>query len=326
MGEGSNKKGGGRGGKKKALRSRVPWGPSLQHLGRGSGTKQRLQVRSAPGVSAEGELRGSSGEAGTHWGCPAPLRPRRALRRRLPSPGLRARTSGGCARGARGRAGDLARVTEGRTRQSGAPGLGRRWSLGKKSQCRSRRGRRGAQGPLLGAHGRLCGAPQTLEEPESVGGKGCLISFSLPTPPPPLLRPCPPSPPPPSPSLRLMWALGRHETWTVAACGASLPAKLVHARELLPASSRYHLQGPGSFPIGRTHPCHGAVAFPHAGTSPDLKADLQAPASIHPLIPVLLPAFEPILNHLSQTGNKYLLVNLISLFFFFFLSLPQWRV
>lgn len=156
--------------------------------------------------------RGRSGEAGTRRGCRAPLRPRRALGRRLPSPGLPARTSGGCARGARGRAGDLARVPEGRTRQSAAPSLGWRWSLGKKSQWRSRRGQRGEQGPGLGAHGRPCGAPQTLEEPESVGGKGCLISFSLPTPPPPLLRPCPPSPPPPSPSLRLMWALGRRET------------------------------------------------------------------------------------------------------------------
>lgn len=172
------------------------------------GTKLRLQVRSARGVSAEGgagEPRGA-GDAGRP-GAPGALSGAAYLRQGRPH------ALPGAARGGRGaEPGDLQRVPRGRAGLPGAWGLGRRWRLGKKSQRRSRRGLRAERGPGLGARRRSRRVPQTPEEPESVGGKGCLISFGLPTPPPPLLRTCPPSPPPPSPSQRPVWALGRRET------------------------------------------------------------------------------------------------------------------
>lgn len=113
--------------------------------------------------------------------------------------------------------------------------------------------------------------------------------------------------------------VGARKTRNLNGCSVRrLPPRQVSSRSRTPACLlALPPPGPGSLPVRRAHPRHGAVAFPHAGTSPDLKADLQAPASIHPLIPVLLPAFEPILNHLTQTGNEYLLVNLINPFFFF---------
>lgn len=92
----------GRGGKKKALGSRVPWGTQSTTPGQGVRNKAAAPGQSALAVSAEGALRGRRGPLG----MPPPLRPGRALRRRLPSPGPPERTSGDCARGARGRTGE----------------------------------------------------------------------------------------------------------------------------------------------------------------------------------------------------------------------------
>lgn len=111
-GGGSNRKVEEREGKKKALGSRVPRGLSLQHLGRGSETKLRLQVRSALGVFAEGALLGSQSGLGMP-GTPAP-------RARTRAPLTFARAARTHFRGLRGwgrgaELGALERVTEVRT-------------------------------------------------------------------------------------------------------------------------------------------------------------------------------------------------------------------
>lgn len=107
--------------KGKRWEAEFPVEPSLQHLGRGLGTKQRLQVRSALGVSEKRALRRSR----SSLGMPAPQSPGCALGRRLPSLGPR-RALPGTALGARGaEQGDPELITEGRTRQSAARRLGR---------------------------------------------------------------------------------------------------------------------------------------------------------------------------------------------------------
>lgn len=119
-GGGSNRKVGGRGGEKKALGSRVPWGTQPSTPGQGSGTKLRLRVRSALGVSAAGR----SGAAGSGWGCRAPQRP--PARSRAPLTFARAARTHfrGLRAGARGRAGGTAAGHPGKNATDRCPGLG----------------------------------------------------------------------------------------------------------------------------------------------------------------------------------------------------------
>lgn len=103
---------------------------------------QRLQVRSAQGVFEEGALRGSRGLPRDAWRPCAPgalsgaAYLRRGRRRALPGAAL-----GACG----AEPGYPEPITERRTRQGGARGLGWPWRLGEKSQWRSRRGRGGAR-------------------------------------------------------------------------------------------------------------------------------------------------------------------------------------
>lgn len=186
-----------------------PGGPSLRHLGRGLGTKPRLQVRSARAALEERR----SWEAGARWGCLAPLRPGARSRAPLTFKAPPARTSGDCAQGARGRAREpgadhraenatkrwpglepaLAPPEESPTEQP--PGLHGAWGAG----SRPRRSRAAAPSPAGAGGARVSGRKR--------------LSHFLQSPPPPLprLRTCPPSPPPPSPSPRPLRALGRRE-------------------------------------------------------------------------------------------------------------------
>lgn len=93
--------------------------PSLQHLGRGLGTKQRLQVRSALGVSEKRVLRRSR----SPLGMPGAPEPRVRSWAPLTFAGAPARTSGDCARGAWGRAGGPGADHRGADATKRCPGL-----------------------------------------------------------------------------------------------------------------------------------------------------------------------------------------------------------
>lgn len=112
-------------------------------------------------------------------------------------------------------------------------------------------------------------ALHTLEEPESVGGKGCLISFGLPPlphpTPAPRLRTCPPSrSPPPSPR-------GRRETRNLNGC-----SNLVQLWQLLPASPRFP-PSPGlhDLPIRGPHLVPNFQHFPLYSKEPRSASRIQ---------------------------------------------------
>lgn len=205
--------------KRKRWEAEFPGAPSLQHLGRGFRNKAAASGQKCSGCFRRGGAPEKPRSAGDAW---RPLRPGRALGRRLPSPGPPARTSGGCARGAPG--------------QAGGPGADRRGEEAAKKR------------PGLGTAVTPRREIPVKEPPGLARGAGCWPRRS---------RAVAPSP--------------------ADAPRASDP-----------------LQGPGRSRVGRpSPPCPGFLAFPPAGTSPDLKADLRALASIHPLIPVPSPALSP---------------------------------
>lgn len=250
--------------KRKRWKAEFPGGPSLQHLGRRSGTKPRLQVR----VLWAFPQRGRHGEERARWGCPEPLRRRRARGSRLPSPGPPARTSGDCARGARGRAGGPGADHSAGDATKRCPGLRLALALGKEIPVEELLGlARGAAGSRPRRSGAAALSPTDAGGARVSGRKR--LSHFLRSP-----RSSAPSAPDlpslsPAPFPKPAAHVGARKTRNLNGCSVRhLPPRQVSSRSrtppCLPALPTV-CRAPESSPIGRAHPVPELWPFPLLG-------------------------------------------------------------
>lgn len=269
-GGGSNRKVGGRGGKKKELGSRVRGGTQPPTPGQGCGQSCGFGSEVLGALPQRGRWGGAGG-----WGSGASGRPGRALGRRLPSPGPPARTSGGCARGARGRAGGPAAGPPEKSGTNRCLGLGRARAPGREIPMEE------PPGTARGAGSRPRRSPAIAPSPADAGGarvsgRKRLSHFlrsphsSAPSAPDlPSLSPAPF----PSPAARV----GAGKTRNLNGCSVRrLPPGQVSSRSQPPACLPALPTVPRArqFPVGSA-PVWAPWSVP-AGMSPDLTADRSA--------------------------------------------------
>lgn len=254
--------------------------------------------------------RGRSWEARVGWGCRAPQHPGRALGHHLPSPGPPARTSGGYALGAQGRAGGPGAGHRGENWTNRYPGLGPELAPRKEIPVEEspgtarregsppRRSRAIAQSPADAGGARVSERKRLshfLRSPHSSAPSAPDL---------PSLSPAPF----PKPAAHV----GAQKTRNLNSCSVRrLPPRRVSSRSQPPACPP-----PPALPTISGAPEGSPWAMPTqspcSGLSPcwDEPTFKSSPLSScqHPSSHFCPAAcLEPELNHSTQTGNKYLL-------------------